>query len=297
MGNDANDLGRRLRGYASALLLLGTLPALGATSDASAVLAVDAGGVLAIPLPEGVQTAHYGDEPALVVAGHAIVGVEADAPAGTRQLRVQTAAGQETIAFEVRQREFPEQHITIANDRLVNPDPAALARHRRERIEQDAAYALRTVPRTELAPFLRPTPGPLSSLFGFRRVFNGQPRARHSGLDIAAPVGTPVRVPAPATVAAVGDYYFNGNTVMLDHGGGLVTMYCHLETTTVTVGETVARGDVLGTVGATGRATGPHLHWTASLQDVRVDPLALMAVFTALADGASPAGDGGADGR
>ena len=286
--NEGDHVGRRLRDCAAALLLLGALHAFGATPVASAALGVDAGGVLAVPLPEGIQAAHYDGEPALVVAGHAIVGVAADAPAGTRQLRVETAAGQEAIAFEVRGREFPEQHITIANDRLVNPDPAALARHRRERIKQDAAYALRTPPRPGLAPFLRPTPGPLSSLFGFRRVFNGQPRARHSGLDIAAPVGTPVQVPAPATVAAVGDYYFNGNTVMLDHGGGLVTMYCHLESTAVTVGQTVARGDVLGTVGATGRATGPHLHWTASLQDVRVDPLALMAVFTALAGGPSP---------
>lgn len=287
-GTDAG--GRRpgscLRSLVCAFLLLVASPALAETPVASATHAVDAGGVLAIPLPDGVRAAYYRDEPALVVAGHAIVGVAADAPAGMRQLLVETGTGQETIPFEVREREFPEQHITIANERLVNPDAAALARHRRERAEQDAAYALRTPPRAGLAPFLRPTAGPLSSLFGFRRVFNGQPRARHSGLDIAAPVGTPVQAPAPATVVAVGDYFFNGNTVMLDHGGGLVTMYCHLDSTAVTPGQAVARGDVLGTVGATGRATGPHLHWTASLQDVRVDPLALMAVFTALADGA-----------
>ena len=278
--------GSGVRSPVCAFLLLVASPALAETLAASATHAVDAGGVLAIPLPDGAGTARYRDEPALVVAGHAIIGVAADAPAGTRHLQVETAAGQAAIPFNVRQREFPEQHITIANERLVNPDPAALARHRRERVEQDAAYALRTAPGAGLAPFLQPTAGPFSSLFGFRRVFNGQPRARHSGLDIAAPVGTPVQVPAPATVAAVGDYFFNGNTVMLDHGGGLVTMYCHLERTAVTPGQTVARGDVLGTVGATGRATGPHLHWTASLQDVRVDPLALMAVFTALADGA-----------
>lgn len=248
----------------------------------SAVLAVDAGGVLAVPLPAAAQDVRFGDEPALVLAGHAIVGVGADAERGPRQVVVSTPAGTETIVFEVREREFAEQRLTIANPRLVNPQPVDLARHRRERIEQDAAYALRTPLRPGLVPFRRPVAGPISSEFGFRRIFNGQPRARHSGLDIAAARGAPVRAPAPALVAAVGDYFFNGNTVLLDHGGGLVTMYCHLQRVDVAKGQAVARGDVLGAVGATGRATGPHLHWTVSLLNVRVDPLALMAAVNAL---------------
>lgn len=290
-------MGRGPAERALALLALAAWPALGTTSATGATLAVDAGGVLAVPLPESARGVLHAGEQALVVAGHAIVGIDADAAPGQRELLVATPAGQRVIAFEVRQRTFKEQRITIANERLVNPRPADLARHRRERAEQDAAYALRTPPRPALAPFLRPLAGPISSEFGFRRVFNGQPRARHSGLDIAAPVGTPVRAPAPGTVAAVGDYFFNGNTVLLDHGGGLVTMYCHLQTTAVKPGEVLARGDELGTVGTTGRATGPHLHWTVSLQGVRVDPLALMAVFSALTDGARRAGDAGADAR
>lgn len=253
-----------------------TLLALGAA------LAVDVGGVLAVPLPAAVEEVRYLGEPALVVAGHALVGVGADARPGPRQLVVATAAGARTIVFEVRGRQFPEQRLTIDNPRLVNPEPADLARHRRERREQDAAYALRTPVRPGLLPFERPVAGPISSLFGFRRIFNGQPRARHSGLDIAAERGTPVRAPAPAAVAAVGDYFFNGNTVLLDHGGGLVTMYCHLQRIDVALGQAVARGDVLGAVGATGRATGPHLHWTVSLRNVRVDPLALMAAANGL---------------
>ena len=251
----------------------------------SAVLAVDAGGVLAVPLPANAQGVSYEGEGVLVVTGHAIVGVGADAKPGPRRLVVDTAAGTSSIVFEVRERRFPEQRLTIENPRLVNPKPADLARHRRERAEQDAAYALRTPALSRLAPFQRPVAGPVSSQFGLRRVFNGQPRARHSGLDIAAAQGAPVRAPAPATVAAVGDYFFNGNTVLLDHGGGLVTMYCHLQRVDVASGQAVARGDILGTVGATGRATGPHLHWTVSLQSVRVDPLALMAAVNGLGGG------------
>ena len=93
-----------------------------------------------------------------------------------------------------------------------------------------------------------------------------------------------MQAPAPGTVAAVGDYFFNGNTVLVDHGGGLVTMYCHLKRIDVALGQEVARGDWLGAVGSTGRSTGPHLHWTVSLRGVRVDPLALMDVLAALAE-------------
>ena len=251
----------------------------------SAALAVDVGGVLAVPLPAAAQDVRYGGEPALVVAGHAIVGVGADAKPGPRQLAVTTAAGPETIVFQVRGRHFPEQRLTIENPRLVNPEPADLARYRRERAEQDAAYALRTPLRAGLLPLDWPVAGPISSQFGLRRILNGQPRARHSGLDIAAEPGAPVRAPAPAAVAAVGGYFFNGNTVLLDHGGGLVTMYCHLQRIDVAKGQIVARGDLIGTVGATGRATGPHLHWTASLRNVRVDPLALMAALNGIGGG------------
>ena len=247
-------------------------------------LSVDAGGVLAVPLPDDSADVYFGEEPALVVAGHAIVGVAADASIGKRRVTVTTAAGRRDIEFTVVAKEFPEEHLAIENRRMVNPLPADLERHAQERAIQDAAYALRTPVRVDLVPFNRPVQGRVSSPFGFRRVFNGQPRARHSGLDIAAAAGTPVQAPAPATVAAVGDFFFNGNTVLLDHGGGLVTMYCHLQRVDVEAGAMVARGDVIATVGATGRATGPHLHWTVSLQNVRVDPVQTMAVLNAFAD-------------
>ena len=255
----------------------------------AASLTVDAGGVIAVPLPDDFTDVRYGEEQALVVAGHAIVGVAADAPSGERNVTVATSTGQREIAFAVVAKKFPEQHLTIENRRLVNPLPEDLERHARERAIQNATYALRTPAQADLAPFVRPTPGPVSSPFGFRRVLNGQPRARHSGLDIAADTGTPVRAPAPATVAVVGDFFFNGNTVLLDHGGGLVTMYCHLQRIDVEPGAAVRRGQAIATVGATGRSTGPHLHWTVSLQNVRVDPQQAMAVLNALADAESRA--------
>jgi murein DD-endopeptidase MepM/ murein hydrolase activator NlpD len=136
-----------------------------------------------------------------------------------------------------------------------------------------AALASWSEPSQTITRFQKPTPGPYSSPFGLRRFFNDQPRKPHSGLDIAATTGTPIVAPAPAVVMDTGDYFFNGRNLILDHGRGLITMYSHMDRIDVAVGDTVNTGDQLGVVGSSGRVTGPHLHWTVSLNNARIDPM------------------------
>ena len=254
----------------------------------AAALTVDTGGVAALPLPEGAIDVLYDGEPALIIADHVIVGVGLGATPGRHDVVVRTVDGDATVYFEVVGKQYPEQRLTIANTRQVNPLAEDLERIERESEQQRAAYARRTPVRPDLLPFEQPVRGIYSSPFGLRRFLNDQPRSPHSGLDIAADTGTPVAAPAPGTVALTGDFFFSGNVVYLDHGGGLITMYGHLDRIDVQQGAHVDRGDIIGAVGATGRVTGPHLHWTISLQGDRVDPVVLMEVFRGLEAEAVP---------
>ena len=266
------------------------LLALAGAAAAATTIKIEVGGVAAVPLPIDAVTASVNGEQVLVLDGHAIVGAALDAEPGPRALEVATLTDTAKLAYEVVHRNYPEQRLRTSNRRMVDPDPADLERINRETATMRAAYALRTPVAASPVPFLKPVEGRHSSVFGLRRFWNDQPRSPHSGLDIAANTGTPIESPAPGIVAVTGDYFFNGNTVMVDHGGGLVTMYCHLDAIGVQEGQTVARGDVLGQVGATGRSTGPHLHWSVSLAGVRVDPERMMAVLNALVDDAPPGG-------
>ena len=237
------------------------------------------GGIALIPLGEATQrpSARYNERP-IVVTEHdgqwlAVVGVPLNSEPGEHHIQLQTPS-QDTqrIAFQVKPKQYPEQHITIANQRQVDPHPEDLKRIRAEQTRSRAAYARWDAEQAARLGFILPVEGRISGVFGSRRVFNGQPRRPHSGLDIAAPTGTPIRAPAGGTVVEVGDFFFNGNTVFIDHGEGLVTMYCHMDSIGVEKGQQVAQGEIIGTVGATGRVTGPHLHWSVSLNNTLVDP-------------------------
>jgi len=175
--------------------------------------------------------------------------------------------------FDIEGKEYRAQYLTVKNKRHVNPDPNDIARWKREKAEMVAAFKSWSDPKQPVTQFVLPAKGPFSSPFGLKRFFNKQPRNPHSGLDIAAPQGAPITAPAPGTVVAVGHYFFNGQTVIMDHGNGLTTLYCHMSRTDVKVGDKLNTGDSIGAIGKTGRVTGPHLHWTVSLNNTRVDPL------------------------
>lgn len=201
---------------------------------------------------------------------YALVGLPLDTPPGEQVLEV--GPDRRHLPFPVSPRSYPEQRLTIKNPKMVTPDPDDLARIELERELQIAVrsrYRDVDVPRVDLD---LPAGGRLSSRFGLRRVFNGEPRAPHTGLDVAVPTGSPVRAPADGVVSLVEDFYFNGKTVFVDHGQGFVSMVCHLDKAQVEVGQTVRRGAILGLSGSSGRATGPHLHWSVYLNGAPVDP-------------------------
>ena len=243
------------------------------------------------PVPGGVAVidigndpsapkARYDGKPVLVVREDdqrwiAIVGIPLTVKAGQQLLDVN---GQ-THSFRVDPRTYREQHITLKNQRQVNPNPDDLKRIERELDEQTRAYRQFSQRQPSNLLFDKPVNGPLSSPFGLRRFFNGEERNPHSGLDFAAKTGTPIKAPAAGTVILTGNYFFNGNTVFVDHGQGLISMFCHLSQIDVKVGDELPRGAVLGKVGSTGRATGPHLHWNVSLNDARIDPSIFIGAF------------------
>lgn len=236
------------------------------------------GGVAVIPLAgEERPRVTYREAPVMVVREegrwYALVGIALNANPGTERLRVEKEGGTaRTISFKVHDRAYPEQHIQLENERMVNPYEDDLKRIRREsRRIDEALNAWREEPSPGLS-FRLPVAAPESSAFGLRRFFNDQPRKPHSGIDLAADAGAPVRAPAPGIVADAGNFFFNGNTVFIDHGQGLVTMYCHLSEIAVDTGAPVQAGRTIGRVGATGRVTGAHLHWSVSLNGNMVDP-------------------------
>lgn len=242
-----------------------------------AALAVP-GGVARLALgPSAERPRAWSDEVPLLVVGQAagwtaLVGIPLSAPPGPAQITLEAADGsRRALGYRIDPKAYAQQRLKVA-PRTVELAPEDLARHERERARQQTVMARFSEPLPATLRMLAPVGGPRSSSFGLRRVFNGEARQPHSGMDIAAATGTPVRAPLAGEVVDTGDYFFNGQTVWLDHGGGLLSMLCHLSRIDVRPGERLAPGQPLAAVGATGRVTGPHLHWGVVLNRCSVDP-------------------------
>ena len=242
------------------------------------------GGVVRLSLGPAAQppAAFAGEVPLLVLGDMiewtAVVGIALSAPVGAAHITVAATANSPArqVPYTVADKRYREQRLTVA-PRTVDLSPENQARYERERDHQAVVMATFSTPRPERLLMQVPTPGRRSSSFGLRRVFNGQARNPHSGMDIAAATGTPVNAPLPGKVIDTGDYFFNGQTVWLDHGGGLLSMVCHLSAIHAQVGDVVQTGQRIGAVGTTGRATGPHLHWGVMLNRSMVDPALFLA--------------------
>ena len=264
-------------------LLLPTLPALAAPSTAASGLWPQAlavpGGVARLSLGPSAARPTATTEvgvPLLVtgdpIAWTALVGIPLAAPVGSARIVVRADGGSErSVAYAVAPKRYSEQRLKVAPG-TVDLSAADQARYERERDHQAGVMATFSEALPADLKMAVPVPGRRSSSFGLRRVFNGQSRNPHSGMDIAAGTGTPIRAPLPGRVIDTGDYFFNGGTVWLDHGRGLLTMYCHLSAIDVKVGDMLQAGDRFCAVGATGRVTGPHLHWGVMLNRTMVDP-------------------------
>ncbi len=236
------------------------------------------GGIAVIdlgPASSPAPRARWDQQPLAVVRDQgrwwALFGIPLDMLPGELSIVVDRPSGQQQLAVPIGVKAYPEQRLKIKNTRQVEPNPEDLARIEREQAHTAQIKALFS----DFAPstaFQLPARGRLSSRFGLRRFFNDQPRNPHAGLDVAAGSGSPVSAPAAGIVVDTGDYFFNGNTVFIDHGQGLLTAYMHLSRIVVKTGQRVAAGQLIGAVGSTGRATGPHLHWAVLLNNTPVDP-------------------------
>jgi murein DD-endopeptidase MepM/ murein hydrolase activator NlpD len=244
--------------------------------------------VTVAPATESVRLGAFGREIAgfRVDATHwrALVGIDLDTAPGPHRVTVDAVVPGKAPAHGVydllvRTRQFPTRRLQV-DEAFVNPPAEVEARIIKEAAELDAIWkAAPGEQRYWSGTFVRPVPGPANSQFGSRSVFNGVPRAPHGGGDFLSGAGTPIKAPNAGRILLARSLYFTGNTVIIDHGAGLLSMLAHLSETDVAEGDRVEAGQVVGKVGATGRVTGPHLHWAVRANGARVDPVSVLALL------------------
>lgn len=258
------------------LVLLWAAGAPGGTLTLSGSL--QQGGMVVGRVPPGAQVTLDGEALRVSAEGAFVAGFGRDAAPEAALAIAYPDGGVEHRTLNIDQRDYQIQRIDGLPPSQVTPDEEALKRIRREQALIDRARAI-DAPRTDfMARFVRPVDGArVSGVFGSQRILNGEPRRPHYGVDFAAATGTPVKAPAPGTVTLVhDDMYFSGGTIIVDHGHGISSVFIHLSRIDVSEGQRIARGDVIGAVGATGRATGPHLHWGMNWFGRRLDPQLLL---------------------
>jgi murein DD-endopeptidase MepM/ murein hydrolase activator NlpD len=267
--------------YLARLVILGALVAAPAFADTLIAprAALVPGGVATFKLEGSLEqppTVTFKDRAVMVVRHQdswlAVVGLGLNVEPGEYQVDVRQPDGAERkLAFTVAPKTYAVQQLKVPPGQVnLSPENEARVATETQKV-RTALDSFSPAPPATLR-LEQPVPGRRSSSFGLRRMFNGESRNPHSGMDIAAPTGTPIKAPLAGRVVDVGNYFFNGNNVIVDHGQGLLTMYCHLSKIRVEMGQQLKRGEVLGDVGATGRVTGPHLHWGVSLNGTMVDP-------------------------
>jgi len=207
-----------------------------------------------------------------------LVGIDLDVKPGTYAVDVSAGATHARHTLVVQPRAFPTRRLKV-DEAFVTPPPSVQAQIERDTRFLTAVWDAPAPERLWQGTFVRPVKEPANSAFGTRSVFNGKPRNAHGGADFLSPAGTPIHAPNAGRIVAARLLYFSGNTVIIDHGLGLFSMFAHLSAIDVHEGDRVSEGQVLGKVGATGRVTGPHLHWAVRASGARVDPLALLAVL------------------
>ncbi|MBT8099495.1 MAG: peptidoglycan DD-metalloendopeptidase family protein [Gammaproteobacteria bacterium] len=259
-----------------AVLLL----AVAALSAQAQEAALRPGGIAILDLGDATEPppdVRYGDKPALLYEQDGRLKAAIGLPLDLKPGKVTVKVGNDDREIDVSAHAYREQRLTVKNQSYVTPDPVQLERIGRERKIIDAAINNYRPATLDGIALQTPVDGPRSSSFGLRRFFNDQPRSPHKGMDIAAGEGTAIIAPRPGVVTATGDYFFNGNTIIVDHGQGLVTLYCHLSEIAVNEGDELGTGEKLGAVGSTGRVTGPHLHFGVYLNGTAIDPAILLS--------------------